>query len=353
VRTLTGCELYRDRERTYVLTSKYPLPYHQKMNLQGVFELYEERLHLVELKIQALFKNKASVIPLIGSYITSSGGKRLRPLFHLISADMAGYKGDSQIEIAAIVESIHTASLLHDDVVDMAELRRGKPTANSVWGNQVVVLVGDFLYSNALKTAVAQKNQRIMEILSEATTRMTEGELLQLNRIGDPDMTEEDYIEIISAKTGALISAACRVGAVLGGMPEAMESSLGEFGMKTGVVFQMADDILDYMAEEKELGKKLCKDLDEGKITLPLLSLLRTAAEGEVAEIKKMISDGFPDEGIDRVLALLKKYRSIESSLEKARSLVDAAKAELASFPDGLPKEALLTIADYSLSREK
>jgi octaprenyl-diphosphate synthase len=335
------------------LTSKYPLPYHQKMNLQDVFELYEGKLHLVEGKIQDLFKNKAAVIPLIGSYITSSGGKRLRPLFHLISADIAGYEGNADIEIAAIVESIHTASLLHDDVVDMADMRRGKPTANSVWGNQVVVLVGDFLYSNALKTAVAQKSQRIMEILSDATTRMTEGELLQLNRIGDPDMTEEDYIEIISAKTGALISAACRIGAVLGGMPEAMESRLGDFGMKTGIVFQMADDILDYMAEEGELGKKLCKDLEEGKITLPLLYLLKTAGKEEAAEIKKMIRDSFPAEGVDRVLALLKKHRSIESSLDKARSLVDAAKAELAAFPDGPSKEALLAIADYSLSREK
>ena len=323
------------------------------MNLQDVFELYEEKLRLVELKIQDLFKNKASVIPLIGSYITSSGGKRLRPLFHLISADIAGYKGDRQIEIAAIVESIHTASLLHDDVVDMAEIRRGKPTANSVWGNQVVVLVGDFLYSNALKTAVAQKNQRIMEVLSEATTRMTEGELLQLNRIGDPDMTEDDYIEIISAKTGALISAACRIGALLGGMPQEMESRLGDFGMKTGIVFQMADDILDYMAEEGDLGKKICKDLEEGKITLPLLSLLRTAAGEEAAEVRKMITDSLPGEGAERVLALLKKHRSIESSFEKARSLVEAAKAELAPFPDSPAKEALLAIADYSLSREK
>ncbi len=335
------------------MTSKYPLPYHQKMNLQDVFELYEDRLQLVELKIRDLFKNKASVIPLIGSYITSSGGKRLRPLFHLISADIAGYEGEAQIEIAAIVESIHTASLLHDDVVDTAEMRRGKPTANSVWGNQVVVLVGDFLYSNALKTAVAQKNQKIMETLSAATTRMTEGELLQLNRIGDPDMSEEDYIEIISAKTGALISAACRIGAVLGGIPESLELRLAEFGMKTGIVFQMADDILDYMAEEGELGKKICKDLEEGKITLPLLYLLKTAGSEEVSEVKTMIRENVPGAGVGRILELLKKYRSIEASLDKARALVDAAKAELSAFADGPAKEALLTIADYSLYREK
>jgi octaprenyl-diphosphate synthase len=335
------------------LTSKYPLPYHQKMNLQDVFDLYEGKLRLVELKIMEFFKNKAPVIPLVGSYITSSGGKRLRPLFHLICADLAGYKGDAQIAIAGIIESIHTASLLHDDIVDMAEMRRGKPTANSVWGNQVVVLVGDFLYSNALKQAVAQKNQRIMETLSEATTRMTEGELLQLNRIGDPDITEEDYIEIISAKTGALISAACRIGAILGGLSDDKETALASFGMKTGIVFQMADDILDYMAEEGELGKKLCKDLEEGKITLPLLYLLKSADGGEVAEIKEIIKKNFTDEGVERVMTLLKKYRSIDQSLLKARSLAEEAKSELSIIADGPAKDALLAIADYSLYREK
>ncbi len=185
------------------------------MNLQEIFNLYEEKLQHVELNLKELFRNKIPFIPLIGNYIISSGGKRMRPLFHLISADLAGYRGNAHIDIAGIIESIHTASLLHDDVVDMAEVRRGNPTANSIWGNQIVVLVGDFLYSNALKTAVMQNNQRIMEILSSATTRMTEGELLQLNRIGNPDITEQEYLEIISAKTGALISAACRLGAVL------------------------------------------------------------------------------------------------------------------------------------------
>jgi octaprenyl-diphosphate synthase len=332
--------------------SKYLLSDHQKMQLQDVFDLYEERLQLVEDRIRGLFSNRAAVIPLIGSYILSSGGKRLRPLFHLISADLSGYTGDANIEIAAIIESIHTASLLHDDVVDTAEVRRGKPTANSIWGNQVVVLVGDFLYSNALKSAVMQKNQGIMETLSDATTRMTEGELLQLNRISDPDITEEEYREIISAKTGALISAACRIGALLGGVSREKEDALGSFGMKTGVAFQMADDILDYMADEGELGKKLCKDLEEGKITLPLLFLLRTAGEEEVSEVKSVIRD-FSEAGLQRIMDLLKKYHSIEASLEKARALVEEAKRELSAFPDSQAKRALLTIADYSLHREK
>jgi len=335
------------------LTAKSSLPYDQKMNLQDVFDLYEERLRLVERKITDLFRKQASLIPIVGSYLLASGGKRLRPLFHLISADLSGYEGNAHIEIAGIIEAIHTASLLHDDVVDMAEVRRGKPTANSVWGNQVVILVGDFLYSSALRDAVRQKNQRIMETLSEATTRMTEGELLQLSKTGDPDITEAEYLEIISAKTGALISAACGVGAILGGLPGEKERALADFGMKAGVVFQMADDILDYMAEEDELGKTLCKDLEEGKITLPLLYLLRRAEEHEANEIRSIIRDESWSGGPERIMDLLKKYRAIEASLAKAQSLIAEAKDSLSVFADCPAKVALLTLADYSLHREK
>lgn len=322
------------------------------MNLQEVFDLYEERLGLVEKTIRELFNSKASLIPEIGNYIISSGGKRLRPLFHLISTDIAGYRGHASIKVASIIESIHTASLLHDDVVDMAELRRGKPTANSVWGNQIVVLVGDFLYSNALRAAVLLKNQRIMEALSFATTRMTEGELLQLSKIGDPEITETEYIEIISSKTGALISAACKIGAILGELPSHQEEALANFGMKTGIVFQMADDILDYMANEKELGKTLCKDIEEGKITLPLLYLLNVSDKDESFEIKEIIKE-FSSSGLSRIMTLLHKYRAIETSFEKAKKLAEDAKAELAVFPDSRAKDALFAIADYALCREK
>ncbi len=335
------------------MTPKYPLSYRQRMRLQDVFDIYEERLKLVETKIMELFRNRAPVIPLVGSYIISSGGKRLRPLFHLISADISGYRGDAHIEIAGIIESIHTASLLHDDVVDMAEVRRGKPSANAVWGNQIVVLVGDFLYSNALRIAVLQNNQRIMETLSEATTRMTEGELLQLNRIADPEITEEEYIEIISAKTGALIGAACRIGAILGGLPAKEEGALASFGIKTGIVFQMADDILDYMAVEGDLGKKICKDLEEGKITLPLLYLLKAADNDELHEIRGIIKADLADRGADRIMHLLKKYSAIDASFEKAQALIEEAKAELSIFADSQARESLLAIADYSLHRGK
>ena len=321
-------------------------------SLHAVFEAYGEKLRQVEIRIKELLRSKVPFIPLIGDYVISSGGKRLRPLFHLISADLCGYDGDATVEIASIIELIHTASLLHDDVVDVAEMRRGKHPANAVWGNKAAVLVGDFLFSCAMRTAVLQQNNSIMEALSAGTTKMAEGEILQLIKIGDPKITEPEYLDIISAKTGRLISAACRIGAILGGLPGKKQNALGSFGLKTGMVFQMADDILDYMAEEEELGKKLCKDLADGKITLPLLLLLNTADEKDNAEARKIIKN-FSQNDIPSVMSFLKKYRSIDASFVKAKTLIEEAKAEIDDFPASPAKKALFAIADYSIYREQ
>jgi octaprenyl-diphosphate synthase len=321
------------------------------MDLEEVFRLYEQELKTVEDRIKNLFKSHAFTIPLIGNHILDGGGKRLRPLILLLSAEIAGYKGDSRLTLAGIIESIHTASLLHDDVIDGAEIRRGKSPAHSIWGNQVVILVGDFLYSNALRLAVQQKSQRIMEILSEATTRMTEGEILQLIKTGDPNITEGEYLDIISAKTAVLISAACRIGAILGSLPEDKENALARFGINTGIAFQMADDILDYMADEGKLGKRLGKDLKEGKITLPLIYLLKAASDTEIEEVKNIIKDGLKKRGLKRILKFFVEYNAIELSLKKAQNLISDAKTELTIFPDSPAKKALFTIADYSLLR--
>jgi octaprenyl-diphosphate synthase len=318
------------------------------------FSLYTEELGLVEKSLRSIFTSDASLLPVIGEHILGGGGKRLRPLFLLLSADLARYKGEKRIILASIVEAVHTASLLHDDVVDSAELRRGKQTAHMMWGNQIVILVGDFLYSNALRLAVLQKNQKIMEALSEATTRMTEGEILQLTRVADPDITEEEYYRIISAKTGALISAACRIGGILGGLPPEKEDALGRFGMKTGIVFQMVDDILDYMADEKGLGKKLGKDLLEGKITLPLIYLLSVASGEEKAEIKDITKDGVSGEKeLRRILHLFEKYRVIDESLGIAKGLVSEAKSELEVFAPSPERDALQAMSDHALARDR
>jgi octaprenyl-diphosphate synthase len=323
------------------------------VKLDDIFLLYEKDLRIAEDRIKDLFQSSVLTIPLIGKHILDGGGKRLRPLILLLSAELSGYTGDARLTLAGIVESIHTASLLHDDVIDGAEIRRGKVPAHAVWGNQVVILVGDFLYSNALRLAVLQRSQRIMEALSDATTRMTEGELLQLSKTGDPDITEQDYLSIISAKTAALISAACRIGAILGSLPEEKENALALFGNKVGIVFQMADDILDYMADEGELGKRLGKDLGEGKITLPLIYLLKTAENSEKEVVRKLIRDGFTKNGLNRIFRLFKKYKTIETSFGKAHGLIDDAKNHLSVFPPSPAKEALFRIADYSLARNK
>ena len=323
------------------------------MDIQEIFRLYDQELMLVEERLKDHFKSTVPPIPLIGKHLVEGGGKRIRPLLLILSAEIAGYKGDARLTLGGIIESIHTASLLHDDVVDAAEARRGKIPAHSIWGNQVVILVGDFLYSNALRLAVLQKNQKIMETLSEATTRMTEGEILQLTKTGDPDIAEEDYFKIISAKTGALISAACRIGAILGSLPEEKANALSNFGMKTGIAFQVADDILDYMADEKKLGKRLGKDLKEGKTTLPLIYLLKTASNTEVEEVKSLIRDGFKKEDLKRIQELFRKHHVIDLSLKKARDLLSDAKAELAIFNNSPVKDSLLAVADYMLARGK
>jgi octaprenyl-diphosphate synthase len=322
-----------------------------------IFENYSKDLKKVEQQLLEIFESNVFLIPTIGKYILSGGGKRIRPLFLLLSSDLCGYKGEERFLFAAIIEAIHTASLLHDDVIDSAETRRGKATAHSLWGNQIVILMGDFLYSKALKLAVSRKNQKIMETLSAATTDMTEGEILQLNKIGSPEINEDEYFKIISSKTGVLVSAACRIAAILAQLPEDKENALASFGLKTGIAFQLTDDILDYTAEAKDLGKKLGKDIEEGKITLPMIYLLKVATDSERKEVKKIISEssvqGLHHNELKRLLELFSKYQIIEKSFETAQIIIDDAKSELHLFPDSEEKRALLIMADYAMLREK
>lgn len=326
-----------------------------KTNVKDIFSAYAEEMKVVEQQLMGIFSSNVFLIPMIGKHILSGGGKRMRPLFLLLSADLCGYRETNRTVLAAIIEAIHTASLLHDDVIDGADTRRGRPAAHAVWGNQVVILVGDYLYSKALKVAVAQRKQKIMEALSEATTRMTEGEILQLHKIGDPEITREEYFEIVAAKTGVLISAACRIGAVLADQPEEREMALARFGMKAGIAFQLADDILDYIARQNDLGKKLGKDLEEGKITMPLIYLLKQATSGERDEISEIVKNRtHGGEGhLGRILELFTKYRAIEESLKVAQDLVEEAKAELSVFPPSAKKDELLTLAEYAMERKE
>ncbi len=325
---------------------------HRTVDIRKILDSYGGELRLVEASLGDMLSHDNYLIQSVGKHLLGSGGKRLRPLFLLLSAKISGYRGVDHIPLAGVIEIIHTASLLHDDVVDGAELRRGNPAANSIWGNSAVVLAGDYLYSNALKYALRFGNIRIVGALSSAITCMTDGELLQLHKSGDVSITEEEYIRIVSSKTGALFSEACRIGAILGGADEGREDALVSYGMNVGIAFQMMDDILDYGADEGDLGKKLGKDLEEGKITLPLIRLLRAASPAERGEIDDIVSS-LSDEGLGRISELIMKYDSIKESLKKAEAVVEEAKARLSAFPESEDRSLMVDIADYALFREK
>lgn len=324
-------------------------------DFESLYSSYEQDMEAVERALAGLFESSSSLIPLIGGHIMKSGGKRIRPLFLLAAADMFGYRGDDRIIIAGILEAIHTASLLHDDVVDGASVRRGQPTAHSLWGNQVVVLVGDFLYANALRTAVLQENQLVMEHLSQATTRMTEGEILQMGKTADPHITEEEYFSIIAGKTGALISAACSLGAIVSGQKKEVIDLMAEFGLRIGEVFQMTDDILDYSSSQEVFGKKMGKDLEEGKITLPVIMLREVATDREREETDAIIQS---DEGdfpqrLKRIMELFDKYSIEERSMAKAYEQHDKAISLMERLDPDRDTEGIRVLADYALRRTK
>jgi len=322
--------------------------------IEGIWEYYREDLALAEEKINETLKTVAPAISAVGNHLFSSGGKRIRPFLAILCSRLFGVRGENVSTLASSVEFIHAASLIHDDVVDGANLRRGQPAAHSLFGNQVVILVGDFLYANALRLANLLKHQGIMDALCTATAKMSEGELIQLSKKGNPSMTEDDYMKIIQGKTAILMSAACKGGAVLGKASQKEEDALASFGLKFGFIFQITDDILDYMAEEKTFGKTLGKDLEEGKITLPLIYLLRDAENGEVENIKRIvISENKKEADLIYIQGLFDKYRSIEKSYDKANTLLNEARAELHIFGDSMEKTSLLAITDYVLKRRK
>lgn len=324
------------------------------MTIEDIWKYYQRDIALVEEKMKEILNGVLPLASEVGEYLLMGGGKRIRPLLAILCSKIAGYSGEKSSILACSIESIHTASLLHDDVVDGASLRRGRPSANSIWGNQIAILVGDFLFSNALRLANSLQNQKILDALSTATTGMTESELLQLSKKGDPEISEEDYMRIIKGKTALLMSAACRSGALLKDISQEKEEALASFGLKLGLAFQIADDILDYMAEEELLGKGLGKDIEEGKITLPLIYLFREASHNEVEKIKTIIkAENLTRSDLAYILELLTKYGSIVKSYEKASAILKEAKAELDIFEDSMEKTALLTISDYSLRRRK
>lgn len=324
------------------------------MSIEKLWNYYKKDLLLTERKIEETLSAVAPDITIVGKHLLMGGGKRIRTFLTILCSKIFGYSGEEPSILACSVESIHTASLLHDDVVDGANLRRGQPSAHSLWGNQVVILVGDFLYSNALRLVNSLKSQKIMDAFTNATAKMSEGELVQLSKKGDPSISEEEYLNIIKGKTAILMSAACMGGAVIANATQEKEDALSAFGLELGMAFQIADDILDYMAEEKKLGKSLGKDLEEGKITLPLIYLLRDASSAEAEKVKSIIKgEKFLKSDLNYILDLLNKYNSITQSYEKANVFLKKARGRLDIFENSTEKSALFTISDYALRREK
>jgi len=322
--------------------------------LQDVLKEYKSDMERMESRIHESLGTDVPLIQQVSKYILGAGGKRFRPLLLLLSARLCGYREHSaEYLLGSVVEYIHTASLLHDDVVDEANIRRGRSSANSLWGNQASILVGDYLYSKALYHAVRIQNQRIMDVLSETTTTMSEGEVLQLTQIQNAELTEAEYFRLVECKTGVLISAACRLGAIISKAPLSQEDALTAFGKKLGLSFQITDDTLDYAADQKQLGKVLGKDLDEGKVTLPLIYLMRKANAGEKDNLRNILdADTVSENDLTYTLGLMTKHGAVEEALDVAQSLSNDAKAALMAFPNSLPRRALMALADYVVQRE-
>lgn len=321
--------------------------------MQQISSLIGDELEKVEIELMNALSSEVPLINKVGGYIIGSGGKRFRPLMLLLVAKYCNYNGKQHIPLACIFEYIHTATLLHDDVLDNAKVRRGNSSANSVWGNRTSVLVGDFLLSMAFSQLIRMGELKIMKVVSDAATKMAEGETMQTERSGDTAITEEEYINIISNKTASLIAAACQVGAILGNSSPKREHIFKNYGLNLGIAFQMIDDTLDYISEDKRFGKVTCKDLKEGKITLPLIHTLREASAKDSETILKILkSNRLDKQNLSVITELIKEYKGISYVLTRAKEYIDASISCVQELDASPIKDALIATADYVIERE-
>ncbi len=323
------------------------------MQIADVFAAYSNEMHQVEGHLDRYITSDMKLIPEVAHHLIDSGGKRFRPLLHLICACLCGYTGEHRFSLAAAIEFIHTASLLHDDVIDEAVIRRGKTSANNVWGNAASVLVGDFLYSKSFNLLSEIGDIAMVRLMSKMTNIMSEGEVFQLMKCGDTSLTEAEYLSIVEKKTAVLISAACESGAVLGGASQAQAGALSQYGYKIGMAFQITDDTLDYMAQEKDFGKSIGKDLEEGKMTLPLIYTLEKCTQAEREKIKTAIEEkALTPDAIRTIFTFIQKSGGIPYALNRAQIFINEALDGLKVFADCPEKEHLCIVAEYILSRK-
>ena len=319
-------------------------------NVDTLRAIVSDDIAAVDELIRTRLYSDVALINQLSNYIINSGGKRLRPLLVLLSARACQYQDSQHINLAAVIEFIHTATLLHDDVVDASLLRRGNMTANAVWGNEASVLVGDFLYSRAFEMMVEANDMRILEILSHTTNTIAEGEVLQLLNCHDAETTEDRYLEVISRKTAKLFEAAARIGAVLGRQSDAIETAMASYGLHLGIAFQLIDDVLDYSASPVNTGKNLGDDLAEGKPTLPLLHAMNKGTPDEAHIIRKAIENG-GHENMSAVLAAIESTGSISYTAQAAQREARQAITALDPLPSSTYKKALCSLAEFSVSR--
>lgn len=320
------------------------------MKIEEIHTLIAQDMESVDQLIIQRLASEVVLINQIGHYIVNSGGKRLRPVLAVLSARAMGYQADRHIDLAAIVEFIHTATLLHDDVVDASDLRRGRETANALWGNEASVLVGDFLYSRSFEMMVDVGQMRVMEILAKATNIISEGEVLQLLNVHDADTTEERYLNVIRYKTAKLFEAACQLGAIISASDSGQEQAMATYGMHLGTAFQLIDDVLDYSASSNEMGKNVGDDLAEGKPTLPLIYVMRHGSKEQASIVREAIEQGGLEQ-LDAVMAAVQSTGAIEYTARTAREEADRAISALSVIPDSAYKQAMVSLADFAVER--
>jgi len=322
----------------------------EDLNLDAIRALIETDMSTVDILIKQRLQSEVVLINQLGNYIISNGGKRLRPILVLLSAHACQYKGEKHFNIAAIIEFIHTATLIHDDVVDASEMRRGKETANTIWGNEASVLVGDYLYSRAFEMMVDVGQMRIMEILAHATNVIAEGEVMQLLNCHDADTTVERYLHVIHCKTAKLFEAAAQLGAILAGRPADEEQALANYGKHLGTAFQLIDDTLDYSATSEDIGKNIGDDLAEGKPTLPLLYAMTNGNDEQRQIIRQSIEAGGLDH-IDSVLAAIESTNALTYTAKVAEKEAQKAADSIKMLPASSYKEALIALAQFAAHR--
>lgn len=324
------------------------------VDLAQIFEPIRADLEAVEQEFVRHIQSRVALIPEMGRYIQTSGGKRVRPAVLLMAARLGGYTGDRAVLYAAVVEFIHTATLVHDDIIDGAEVRRGRLAVHSRWGNDITVLLGDYLYIKSMAMALTQDSLEIIRLLCDVTLRMIEGELYQLTKTGDVDISEEEHFEIIRRKTAFLFGGCAQIGGMLGGISADQAEALRDYGFNLGVTFQLVDDLLDYTADAAALGKPVGGDLREGKVTLPIINLLRRGGDEADRLIRSVVAERAisPEQWRD-ILRLLAEHRATELAYERAVEYAERAKACLEAFPPSREREALAALPDYVLARDR